>query len=315
MTEVLAIFSAVPAIAQLVEQSFRSFSDLRRAYYRQKDFAAVLSRHETELLSIETILRVIEEETDLQTAGMAAELVRFKAVQTRLDKWLSKMDPKSRSKVGQITRQVTKGDADEKKLAVIMDDLGHVKTSMLLCIQVANVGVVRNMEKQYFADAKTIARIDSRLKEALEDYEGLRIAQLLKDRRPSNDGKVLLTPDDVRSLGSDHSGEDSGDETLVDSESDEMSLSKKERIIISNMALHESLQINGALGEDIWKDYQRLEIRDNTAKDTAVQINYGMNLDAFKIAMSAHAENLRAASGHKGGNRRPSARSKKYAVD
>lgn len=94
-----------------------------------------------------------------------------------------------------------------------------------------------------------------------------------------------------------------------------MSLSKKERIIISNMALHESLQINGALGEDIWKDYQRLEIRDNTAKDTAVQINYGMNLDAFKIAMSAHAENLRAASGHKGGNRRPSARSKKYAVD
>lgn len=135
---------------------------------------------------------MIEEETDLQTAGMAAELVRFKAVQTRLDKWLSKMDPKSRSKVGQITRQVTKGDADEKKLAVIMDDLGHVKTSMLLCIQVANVGVVRNMEKQYFADAKTIARIDSRLKEALEDYEGLRIAQLLKDRRPSSESPMMV---------------------------------------------------------------------------------------------------------------------------
>ena len=80
-----------------------------------------------------------------------------------------------------------KGDAYEKKLHVIMDDLGHVKTSILLCIQVANVGVIRNMEKQLVADAVKIERIDLRLREALDDYDGLRIAHLLKGRRPSSE--------------------------------------------------------------------------------------------------------------------------------
>lgn len=122
----------------------------------------------------------------MQTANVASELVRLKEVQCKLVKLLEELDPKSKGKVNQLARQLTQGSSDEKKLAVIMDELGHVKSMLLLRIQVANVGVMRNMEKQLVANAEVIERIDQFLKEEVGDCEGLRIARLLKGRRPSS---------------------------------------------------------------------------------------------------------------------------------
>lgn len=195
--EALVLLSAIQASSQLIEQTFAIFSHIKRAYKRQRELVVVIERHEDELNSVETVLDVLKNETDLQTASVATELGRLKAVQDRLDRLLTKLDPKPRGKVAQFTHQLIKGDTDEKKLHAIMDDLGHVKTSILLCIQVANVGVIRNMEKQLVADAVKIERIDSRLREALEDYEGLRIAQLLKGRRPSSEFKAT---DDMKQM-------------------------------------------------------------------------------------------------------------------
>lgn len=75
---------------------------------------------------------------------------------------------------------------------------------------------------------------------------------------------------------------------------------KTERIIMRNLAHHQAIQINAALGEDIWKELGRLEIADNIAEDQAIQVNYGMSLEAFAFLADRQAKaiHMRRDSAH-----------------
>jgi hypothetical protein len=195
----LAVFAAIQATTQLVEQAFRIVDRLRRACSRQKALAEVLTRHRSELESIKAIIGIIDDEEDLQIATVATELVRLQAVQVKLAELLENLDPKMTSKMNQIAHQLTSGSADEKKLGAIMDELVQVKAMLVLRIQVAHVGVIRTIGKEAVVNAEAIRRIDEYLREHVDNCEGLRIAKLLKGRRPSSEclaARVSLTPTD-----------------------------------------------------------------------------------------------------------------------
>ncbi|KAI4923445.1 hypothetical protein J4E85_008483 [Alternaria conjuncta] len=289
MAEVLAVFAAIQATTQLVEQAFRIFDRLRRANARQKALAEVLARHRSELESIKTIIGIIDDEEDLQIPTVATELVRLQAVQNKLAELLETLDPKTASKVNQLARQLVHGSADEKKLGSIMDELVQVKTLLILRIQVAHIGVIRTIGKEAVVNAEVIKRIDAFLRERVPNCEGLRIARLLKGRSPSNDGTMPLTLADLRALDKEINGdgEDSGDETLVDdSEISPRELPvKTERIITRNTARNQALQVNAALEQDMWKDIDRLKIQDNVAEDQSCQVNYPISRDIFSMML------------------------------
>lgn len=182
---------AVSASTNLIENALSVIKSLRKAQRRQKDLVYVLIRHEDELDSIKTILQQLDknENSDLHTASLGAELARMQQIQHKLAALLKELNPGSKTKINQFARQLLEGSADEKKLSGIMEELAHIKASILLCIQMANVGVMRNMNRQIVADAAKIERIDSNLKkqlEQLDDFEGLRIGRLIKGRRPSS---------------------------------------------------------------------------------------------------------------------------------
>ncbi|KAF2657477.1 hypothetical protein K491DRAFT_327918 [Lophiostoma macrostomum CBS 122681] len=315
------ILGAVSASTSLLENALSVIKSIRKAQRRQKNLVYVLIRHEDELDSIKSILQQLDEKenSDLHTASLGAELARMQQIQHKLAALLKDLDPGSRAKINQFARQLLEGSADEKKLSSIMDELAQIKASILLCIQMANVGVMRDMNRQIVADAAKIERIDSNLQkqlEQLDEYEGLRIARLIKGRRPSIDGTVPLTQADLLSLSSSSDNSDCGCDTLVDSDSDTDAPSfeipvKIERIILRNMALHQSCQINCPVGEDIWKDLKgRLEIRDNVAKDQAAQFNYAISLDALRVVMEAHGNNIKAMAAPRRRKRRDSAQEK-----
>ncbi|RYN23068.1 hypothetical protein AA0119_g5795 [Alternaria tenuissima] len=287
MAEVFAVLAAIQATTQLVEQAFRIVDRLRKAHSRQKALADVLTRHRSELESIKAIIGIIDDEEDLQIPTVATELVRLQGVQVRLAELLENLDPKMTSKMNQIARQLTSGSADEKKLGDIMDELVQVKTMLVLRIQVAHVGVIRTIGKEAVVNAEAIQRIDEYLREHVHNCEGLKIAKLLKGRRPSNDGTVPLTLADLKALNNEANGEgeDSGDETLVDdSETSPRDLPvKTERIITRNIARNQALQINAAVIEDLWKDVNHLKIHDNVAEDESTQVNYAMNREVFSM--------------------------------
>ncbi|KAF2013027.1 hypothetical protein BU24DRAFT_435314 [Aaosphaeria arxii CBS 175.79] len=288
MAEVLTLLSAIQATTQLLEQAFRVLGRLQKAHQRQKGLLEVLNRHETELKSVKTIIGILDDEEELHTATVTEEILRLQDVQSKLSKLLDDLDPKPKSKVVQFARQLTQGSSDEKKLCSLMNELGHVKTALLIRIEVANVGVMKGVQKQLVANAEVIQRIDTFLREEFGDFSGLRIARLLKGRRPSNDGTVPLTAADLKLL-SDNDGRNadcaiddsaSEDQTLVDDSETRKDPTQPmiERIILRNIARHQAIQINAALGEDVWKDVDRLVVKDNVAEDQSVQINYGMTI-------------------------------------
>jgi hypothetical protein len=111
----------------------------------------------------------------------------------------------------------------------------------------------------------------------------------------TDDGTVLLTPADLRTLRENATDEDSEDETLVDdSDSSTSSTSRKlastERIILYNMARNQALQINAPMGNDIWKTVHRIVIKNNTAEGDAVQINHTNTLEDTMALMRLHTE-------------------------
>lgn len=115
----------------------------------------------------------------------------------------------------------------------------------------------------------------------------------------TDDGTVLLTSADLRSLRNEGDHDDNEDETLVnDSDSSTGSATRKRastsRTILRNMAKNQALQINAAVGEDIWKDIRRLVIKDNVAEDQAIQINHGTTLEVTLALIGRQGEIIAA---------------------
>jgi hypothetical protein len=185
--EVIVFLSATQAIAQLVEQAFQILGRLRAAHQRQKALVHVLIRHQNELNSLKAIVKIIRKHQDLQTLSVATEILQVQDIQEKLARFLATLDPTPKSRANQLVRQLVHGSADEKKLATIMDELVHVKATLLLNIQATNVGVTRTIGQDLVANAVVIQRIDESLRKHIRDCEGLRIAQLIKGRRPSSE--------------------------------------------------------------------------------------------------------------------------------
>jgi hypothetical protein len=217
------------------------------------------------------------------------------------------------------------GSSDDSKMLAIMNELGQVKSMLLLRIQVANVGVMRDVQQRLVANTEVIARVDQFLKEELSGCEGLRIARLLQGRRPSSkypclryglkyltgtdDGTIRLTSADWRSLRDAADDQNSDDETLVDdSDSSTGSETKRrasiERIVLNNMARDQAIQINAPLGKDIWKNVDRTVIKNNTAENDAVQINYINTLEDTMALMTHRSELKIAEQQHKSSHTR-----------
>ncbi|KAF2848342.1 hypothetical protein T440DRAFT_480940 [Plenodomus tracheiphilus IPT5] len=286
-------------VQRLLEQAFRIIERIRKAPKRQKALIDMLNLYESELKCIKAIIGIIEDENELNTPSVAAELVRMKDVQCKLADLLDRLDPKPKGKVDQFGHQITHESLDEKNLGVVMAEITQVKDSLVLCVQISNVGIFKTRDNQLVAHAEVIERIDLFLREEMGSCNGLRIATLLRGRRPAaaDDGTIPLTRADLKSLTGEDNGDDSADETLIDdSEFPAREIPvETELLILRNSARHQALQINAALAEDIWKGVSRLVIQENVAEDQAVQVN-GMTVGITKYLLAEQRERIAGPS-------------------
>jgi len=182
----VAFLQTLSAAVQLIETATRILRRLAKAYESQKDLSQTLDRYKSELESVKAIIGIIDDEETLRTASVNFELMRLKDIEDKLVQHLKQLDTAPRGAMKEFAHQLMHGSSDEKKLAVIMDDLNQVKTALLLRIQVASVGVVNAVGNNIVANAEAINRIDRFLQDELGDGVGLKIARLLKGRRPSS---------------------------------------------------------------------------------------------------------------------------------
>ncbi|OAK93735.1 hypothetical protein IQ06DRAFT_235761, partial [Phaeosphaeriaceae sp. SRC1lsM3a] len=279
------IVSNLASAVQFLDQSIWLLRRFRKAQQRQKALSDRLAQYEDELASVRAIICVINDEGNLHTVAVSTKLVKLKEVAMVLLRSLEEMKSKSRGPSRKFTYQLVEGSSDEIRLRGVMKEMAQVKTSLLLSIQLANVGVMRDVQNGLIANTRIIERVDQVLRKEIEGSEGLRIAQLLKGRRPSSeyDGTILLTRDDLRALAGADDSDNNGDEKLMDDSDYDSDLPRQkevltERITSNDLARDQALHSNGVV-EDIWNEIERNVIEDNVASEDAVQINHRSTLE------------------------------------
>jgi hypothetical protein len=189
------VLGAASAASGLLETSIRIVGRVRKANERQKELIRVLDNHDLELKNIKTIIQIVEDEDALQTAAVAAELVKLREIEKKLVECLKTLDPGGKGPIRKLAHQLVHGSKDEKTLADIMDELAHAKSDLSVRIQVANVGLTRTVEDTIVANAAAIDRIDQLLVPVFGEGRGLKIAQLLKDRSPQGLSYYPISPE------------------------------------------------------------------------------------------------------------------------
>lgn len=168
----------------MLEIAIRIFGRLRKAYERSKDLVGVIDAHTLELNNIKSMIQTVEDEDDLQTAPVGVELAKLKAVEDKVVIYLKEIDPGTKGSVHRLAHQLIHGSEEEKKLAKLMNILSQAKFDLFFRIQVATVGVIREVGDVVIANAEIIKRIDGCLVELFGEGKGLKIAKLLKDGSP-----------------------------------------------------------------------------------------------------------------------------------
>ncbi|KAL5118718.1 hypothetical protein ACEQ8H_003395 [Pleosporales sp. CAS-2024a] len=297
MVEVLGLLASA---AQLLDQTIGLLGRIRKAHQRRQALPGVMVQHESELKSLQAIIDFIEETDELQSDHVAAELTRLRVVQDKLLDLLKELQPKFKNPLYQFAHQMSKGSSDETRLCSIMNDLAQVKAMLLLRIQVTSVGVMRDVKQGLVANTEVITRVDMTLREQVGDCKGLKIARIIRGRRPSHNGMIPLTAADLECLG--HAGSDGGSEdgTLVgDGDwlmgSPTRTSMELERINERNIVKGQAIQINSFINQDTSTHIKRLVINDNIAQDQGIQINHGTTLEVAAFFLEIQGKRIQGS--------------------
>jgi len=276
---------AASAVAQLLSTAIGIVSHFRNAHERQKGLANVLDAHWHELRRTRDIIKVIVDEEALRTAAVSAKLDELHDVAKRLVSYLQGMG-KHRSPFRQFTYQLFSGSKEESALASIMESLSRAKTNLHLHLQVANVGLTRNLGNTVVFNTEIIDRIDHILQRTLGEGQGLKITKLVRERLPEDNAMVEINNSDLARLNSEMTSTVSNTQSATKSPKSP-SLSQ---IILDNVTLEQALQINGSVGGKIWQNI-RIEIRGNKASGQSTQVNHTISDEAFDRMVAARAVN------------------------
>ncbi|KAM0285980.1 hypothetical protein ACHAQH_001169 [Verticillium albo-atrum] len=278
------IFGATAAVAGLLEGALRLIKRVRKAYERQKELSEILDKHMADIESIGNIVDAILDEDALQTAVVTSELTKIRVIAGRLVKCLKELDPGSKGRTRQVAHHLLHGTKEEETLADVMRELERAKTSLILHVQLANVGLTRMVRDRVFADTEIVHRIDQLLVQMLGQDHGLRLAGLVESQEtpPQYDQTlVCLRKADVASLGEDTVRGEVRNRTCLGDDS-------VNRIIVGNTAQDLAIQLLGPVGKDLWEN-ARVRIENNKASGQAVQIANSTDFDTFRYLLDHQA--------------------------
>lgn len=176
------MLGAVSAASGLLEAAISIIKRIRTAYERQKELVKILESYHDELITIESVLRIVRDEEALQTAAVASQLAIIEGLARTLRDCLQTLDPGAKGPLHQFAHQLVQGSKDEKALTVIMNKLARARSELGLHIQVANVGLTRIFGDKLVANTEVVRRVNFVLQQVFGEGRGLKIAMLLKNR-------------------------------------------------------------------------------------------------------------------------------------
>lgn len=174
--------SAAASILGLLDAAIGIVDRLNDAYTRQKEQSSFLARYHGELKDTKSVIQVVDDETSLQTAAITSKLVKLEELSQKLVGLLQRLEPGDKSTARQFLHQLSRGSKDEKDITSIIDQIGAAKTTLLLYIQVAGVGLTVDAQRELAANTAIVHQVDHVVREKLGTQQGLKMVELIQNR-------------------------------------------------------------------------------------------------------------------------------------
>lgn len=184
----LLFLDCIQAVKSLLDENCLILASILKVHERQKSLVDTLSRHKDELRSVKAIVEVIEDEDDLQTPYIDTELIRLREILSRLAKLPAPLNPIPEYQSNHSSRRFSIGSSHERLLNSIMAELGQSKTTIL-----KRMSLVLIFGSPTRFSAVRVKSIDKDLRDRVRNFDGLRIAQLIKGRQVAGAWSTTIT--------------------------------------------------------------------------------------------------------------------------
>ncbi|KAK2055214.1 hypothetical protein LY76DRAFT_550699 [Colletotrichum caudatum] len=156
------------------------------------------------LQAVSDTLELVEQERQLRTAPVEAQIEAIKTVTLDLREFLDKVKArKDKGKARGFIHSMIWGDADDRELDSLLQRLRNARQELHTRISVAHVGLTGNLQDGYQVAFRVLTEINSKVREGIG--MNLTLAERLRNRelQSVDNGIVLLEPEDIVNLGLD----------------------------------------------------------------------------------------------------------------
>ncbi|RYP75987.1 hypothetical protein DL771_002059 [Monosporascus sp. 5C6A] len=255
---------------------------IKKAVEQQKSLAAVLRTYGAEVEDTKDLVDLVKNQEPLQTAAVIATIRRVEAIGQALNKHLMHIG-KDRGPVKEFAHQLKQGSADQRELGSIMEQLAVAKQNLIVQIQIANVGLTKDVNKAIAINTKLVMEMNEVVQKTLGQERGLKIASFLaglEDRPPEPNGTVRLTDVEYATLEMEQI-------QIAHPEMASVSPDEKRRIICNNLSSDQALHILGPVERDMWYDMAFIKIENNVAMGEAIMVSYPVTMEVFDKLLAA----------------------------
>ncbi|RYP43937.1 hypothetical protein DL768_009568 [Monosporascus sp. mg162] len=255
---------------------------IKKAVEQRKSLAELLQTYGAEVEDTKTLVDLVRNQEPLQTAAVIATIRRVEAIGRALNKHLTHVG-KDRGAVKGFAHQLKQGSADQRELDSIMEQLAVAKRNLTVQIQIANVGLTKNVNEAIAINTKLVMEMNEVVQKTLGEERGLNIARFLaelKDRPPEPNGTVRLTDIEYATLETEQI-------RIAHPEMASVSPDEKRRIICNNLSSDQALHILGPVERDMWYDMAFIKIENNVAMGEAIMVSYPVTMEVFDKLLAA----------------------------
>ncbi|RSM17166.1 hypothetical protein CDV31_004059 [Fusarium ambrosium] len=236
------------------------------------------------------IIELVENLDALRTKGILKALENMLKHAEELDVHVKRVKEKygTGSPFRRVLNQFMSGPEELEYTDKMVAELTTLKATLILQIQVAHVDLfVKRGQGQegdagftHVLDSVVLHQVNQAVEQRLGKGKGLKIAEVLQDKKPDENGMIRLTQEEYDCLVFHSSGEDGAN-------------SQQGTIrVANNKAGEDALQVNGFV-DDAWVGFNHnLTIEHNEAQGRATQINNPINQVTFRNVLEARTRAL-----------------------
>ncbi|KAK8026536.1 hypothetical protein PG991_003592 [Apiospora marii] len=193
-----AVGTASAAIT-LFDSAIALIQKIKAAREHVRGTSKTLEDTTKKLEALHLSITFLKAEPNLHTASVVSQVSFVLDAGEELRAFFEKLRQiQERRTAQQYLHALTSGNDDDKELAAILSRLDGARAELMLCVQVAGVGLVGDLEKGFRVMATTLDEVNSRVEAALEFK--LELFQIVATRPPSEDGTIEVRGTEIARL-------------------------------------------------------------------------------------------------------------------